>query len=454
MKKTNDWNVVYAIFRFWVKITFRKFYYREVCINNFNNVPQDCPVLFAPNHQNSLMDPLCVPVSIKRQPFFLARQDFFKSKIIIYFFTLFKMLPVYRMRDGYGNLRKNEEIFKKCANVLSRNNCLVIMPEGNHGEGKRLRSFGKGVVRVALASEEIHNNKLDLKIVPVGIEYKDVKKFRSRLLINFGKPISVSDYYELYSESNQKGFKALNEKIREELIQVMIHIETEEIHDLLVRLRDIYNPRMREKLNISDTSYLSVFKADKKMVEIFEESHKVNPEKSDFLSKTTKDYFKGLKILNLRDNVLSKKHYSFFRLLFSFLILLLLMPFQIIGLINNYLPYKIPVLILNRAKIDKQFYSSLCYGLSFMLLFPLFYAIIFIILLLITGNILIALAYLTIAGVSGLFAIHYWFHLKKFIARLKFNRLIKNNDPEILDLLEKRKQIFQTTDEIIDSYLK
>ncbi len=454
MSKNKDWSVIYGFLQRWIKFTFKKLYYREVVINNIDNIPDDSPIIFAPNHQNALMDPFCVITSIKKQPFFLARQDFFKTKLLKKIFTVFKMLPVYRIRDGYGSLQKNEEIFKNCADILSRKNCLGIMPEGNHAPQKRLRPFGKGVVRVAFASEKIHNNKLGLKVVPVGINYKDVNKFRSRLLINFGKPISVSDFHSIFLENEQAGYKALNDKIREELIPQMIHIETDEIHDLLLRLREFYNSRMQEKLNIKNDSYLSAFNADKKMIEIFETSYKLNPEISDSLCQTTKIYSEGLTKLKLRDHILAKKPVSFFSLFFSFLFLLILLPFQIFGMINNYLPYKIPVYILNKKSIDSQFISSISYGLSFILLFPLFYTIILLIVLLISGNILIALAYLVVAAATGLLAIHYWFLLKKFIARIKFKSLLNKKDSEILDLLDKRKEIIQKTDEIIDKQLK
>ena len=53
-----------------------------------------------------------------------------------------------------------------------------------------------------------------VKIVPVGIDYGNYDKSGRHLIINYGKPISIKDYYELYKE---KPAEAMNQ-IKENLI--------------------------------------------------------------------------------------------------------------------------------------------------------------------------------------------------------------------------------------------
>ena len=454
MSKIEDRSLTYTLASFWVKFSLKKLYYREVYVNNIENIPKSGPIMFAPNHQNALMDPLCLVSTVKNQIFFLARSDIFKSKAVARILKFMKMLPVYRMRDGYKTLQANEEIFDQCAIILAKNCSLCIMPEGDHGDVKRLRRLKKGFVRVAFRAEKSVKNGIGLKIVPVGLEYKNVNKFRTRLLINYGKPINVKEFLPLYQENKQAGFKALNEEIRKGLIPLMININTMEIHDLLVILRDIYNSRMKNKLDIQDGSYYSAFKADKKMIEIFEDFYKKNPEKIDYLSNLSIKYITGLEKLKLRDHILKNRNYPLIKVLIRALILLVLLPVQLFTIINNYIPYKIPVWIVNKKILADQFNSTLSYVLSFLVLFPIFYLIIFFVLFIITNNILISIIYLLLAAFGGLFAIHYWFHLKKLFGRLKFISLMKNNNHNIVNLLEMREKIFRETDEIIDGGLK
>ena len=46
------------------------------------NINPDDHLIFAPNHQNALMDALAVLFTHKGQPVFLARADIFKKKAI------------------------------------------------------------------------------------------------------------------------------------------------------------------------------------------------------------------------------------------------------------------------------------------------------------------------------------------------------------------------------------
>ncbi|MEZ4999274.1 MAG: hypothetical protein R2744_06280 [Bacteroidales bacterium] len=65
-------------------------------------------------------------------------QDVFKKKIadLLYYF---KMLPVFRIRDGFSTLRQNDEIFNKTIDViLNRNSwlcCSEAIMQGSEGSG-------------------------------------------------------------------------------------------------------------------------------------------------------------------------------------------------------------------------------------------------------------------------------------------------------------------------------
>ena len=75
-------------------------FYRRIFVHGIENIPTDKPVIFAPNHQNALMDPLIILYTTPFQTYFLARADIFKRPMLRKLFTFFKMLPVYRIRDG------------------------------------------------------------------------------------------------------------------------------------------------------------------------------------------------------------------------------------------------------------------------------------------------------------------------------------------------------------------
>ena len=146
-------------------------FYRKVIVLGRENINPNDPVIFAPNHQNALMDAMAVLFTNKGQNVFLARADIFKKKTVAAILYFLKILPVYRIRDGFSSLKGNDEIFIKTIDVLKNKNGLVILHEGDHAGFRRLRQLKKGICRVAFQSDEATGFNLNIKIIPVGIEF-------------------------------------------------------------------------------------------------------------------------------------------------------------------------------------------------------------------------------------------------------------------------------------------
>ena len=67
--------------------------YRKVIINGIDKIPKNKPIVFAPNHQNALSDPLAILLHTKFQPVWLARADIFKKKVVITILRFLKIMP-------------------------------------------------------------------------------------------------------------------------------------------------------------------------------------------------------------------------------------------------------------------------------------------------------------------------------------------------------------------------
>jgi len=59
LKKIQDDNIPYRIVFNLVKFAYHKFF-RQIEVSGLENIPSGEPVIFAPNHQSGLMDPLSV----------------------------------------------------------------------------------------------------------------------------------------------------------------------------------------------------------------------------------------------------------------------------------------------------------------------------------------------------------------------------------------------------------
>jgi 1-acyl-sn-glycerol-3-phosphate acyltransferase len=453
MKKKKEtihrFNLFYFLLKSYEVFAFSRFY-RHVQVIGVDNIPRDKAVIFAPNHQNALMDALAVLNTCRSNPIFLARADIFKKKRQAQLLRVFKMLPVYRMRDGAAELNKNDEIFKTTLEILRNKAPICIMPEGNHGDKRRLRQLVKGVFRIAFLGQEDYKTQSGVTIVPVGLDYEHYQKFFQDLLIVYGRPIEVAEYYNSYQENPARATNELRDRLASEMKKIMIHIDNEELYDMYHDLREIYNKRMRLKVGILGKTHYERFRADKQMIRILDEWYKSEPDKLRELSVKVTNYVSNLKELNLRNWIFERSGFTSRKLFYKRIGLFLLAPVYFYGFLNNWIPYRLPLRKLKSLK-DPQFHSSFKFVLA-LILFPVFYALQTLAVAVVTGPSWIAWLYLLSLPVSGYFSLFWSIWYKRFRAGLKYRRWKKSRDERILVLEQQYRDIIQTMDGLVDKY--
>ncbi len=208
-----------------------KFYFKRWQIQEIVPIPSG-PVIFVSNHQNAFLDAILIVCSNQRDPWFLTRANVFKNNLAKKVLTWMQMIPVYRFRDGFNTLRKNDEVFNRCAQLLSSQNSIAIFGEGNHNDQWYLRPLQKGFARIAMTAEEQNDWKLGVKIVPIGIQYESHNDFRTRVLVSFGNPISVNENYN-NQLSAQENLDLLIQKTSDGIRDLMVHIDHHQYKPLI-----------------------------------------------------------------------------------------------------------------------------------------------------------------------------------------------------------------------------
>ncbi len=441
-------NILFYMIQPYVK-TFFFMFYGKVEVKGLENIPRNEPVIFAANHQNALMDALIVLFSAPQDIVFLARADIFNKKFLAWFLNSLKMLPVFRQRDGASELGKNVDIFDISVNVLHRRHHLCVMPEGNHGHQRRLRPIVKGIFRIAFKAQEEYGDKPFVKILPVGIDMGHYIKQNQPLLIQYGKPIEVSEYWNEYKENNPRGINAIKKRLREELLPLMIHIESDEFYDSIRELKKIFNSRMREILGISGSKYSDKFVADKELIARIDTALEKDPEAVRNLAGKVDKYVADLEEMNVRDWVVRDHGYGMLRSLWRYLTLIVTFPLFLYGFIPNAIPYLLPVYMVRNMK-DKQFQSSVKTGLGLFLLFPWLYIFMTLAVGLITGGPWwIWLGFLVSLIPMGRLALEWYLRLKKTLRGSWFGSQIRRKNKEASDLVQLREEILTLTEEVI-----
>ena len=211
------------------------FYYRSIRIKNAQVIPKDKPVLFLANHQNALLDALLIATNSKQFSFFLTRAGVFKSSFVSKLLKSLQMLPVYRIRDGWNNLSNNTAIFDTCADLLNKNEAVVIFPEGNHNLKRTVRPLSKGFTRIIFETFKKYPNT-ELLLIPVGLNFVKADKFPDDVSIFFGEPILAKDFI---SDDKNQDVLALKARIQLELSKITTHIPPDNYNVTLNKLIDI-----------------------------------------------------------------------------------------------------------------------------------------------------------------------------------------------------------------------
>jgi len=423
-------SLTYSVIKFFVSKVFNTFY--QVSVDDQCDIEEGEPIIYAPNHQNALIDPLVVLFTRERQPVFLARGDIFNNKFVAELLYTIKMLPVFRIRDGFDQLHKNQAIFDKTMSVIASGNGLGVFPEANHAGFRRLRILKKGIGRMAFQTELHYNEEIGVKIVPVGIEYEHYYWFRSKVLITYGKAITVKDYLEEYKNDNPKGLNSLSKAISEGITQLMVNISLKDENEY-----EVTNFLTEVNYNAKNTdlslSFKDKIRLDKIIVnKIIESKEKDASFFYDLMTKA-KEYKDGLEAIKTDDYsvgvLANKKSYLYF-----YPILILTFPMYLIGLLFNYIPYKIPYLITRKIP-DIQFHATMYFAIGGLILFPMFYTIYFIVLKSYLG-IGVALVALAGIGVLGLFSYEYF---RLFVKLKRINRAKKSN--KLQNIIKLRNEV-------------
>ena len=130
-KRVQDYDLLYDLLRYYVDFVL-KLSYRRVRYVGLDRIPQDGAVIYAPNHTNTLMDAMVILAMTHKAKVFVARADIFRNPKLVKVLTWLKIMPIMRMRDGYYQVKKNQEIFDRAVDVLRDKVPFCIFPEGTH----------------------------------------------------------------------------------------------------------------------------------------------------------------------------------------------------------------------------------------------------------------------------------------------------------------------------------
>jgi len=365
-----------------------RLYYREIKVVNKHYLDFEGPAVIIANHPNTLMDAWMMGYANRRRVFFMAKATFFSSPFKRMLLGALGMIPINRKSDGVTKGVSNKDSFEACYSLLERGDILVVFPEGTSYLERKLRELKSGTARIALEVENRNQGTLNVKIIPIGLNYIDASSYRGKVMIHVGKPFEIEDgLLTQYQQNQGQAAKALTEQFRVALSRVFVSLETEENEQLAEDIAYILDGRkIRGKRGVSHS--IGLFKSINAKLDEF---RLVAPYKLEEIQKLTKELIRDLEGAGVRPDFLDRTYRSTMfsrQLIQSLLFLVITFPVFVFGVVQSCLPYFSIGWIVPKITKEEEYHAPLAILLGFVL-YPLTYA----------GFILL---------------VHYGFHLRGF----------------------------------------
>ena len=423
---------------------FQRVYYQFDYIG-LENVPTGKPVVFAPNHVNAFMDPILIGMTAKQEVRFFARGDVFKSTLAKWILNELNISPVYRIQEGYSEVKKNDKTFEECKQLLTGNKTILMFPEGICIQERRLRPLKKGLARIVFQTAASIDFSRDILVVPIGVNYSSAKNFRSKAVIHFGKPISTIVYKQAFYTDGVKAINEFTKLLEDKMKPQLVVIQNPDNEQLIAALEEIYLEEWIKNKAADPSDLKEQYKASQEMALAVNHLDKAHPKLVSSLRAKTFSYIKKLRSFELRDHLLNETAISkmnFGTFLLEALIIYLGLPIYGLALLLNFPPYSLAKKYSDNHIKNVEFYASI-YSNMAMLGWLVYYAVQLIIIGAVVKNWTILGIYAISVPLLGYFALHFYPVKQKIMGRWRLLRLVRKNKNVVSELINERRLILE-----------
>ena len=433
-------------------------FFQKIKIRHGENVPKRGPVLLVVNHPDSQMDAFVLSSAIKRKVHYIAHAGLFANKLRAKILRNCGVIPISRIRGNSDRIDRNVGAFQECYEVLERGEVIGIFPEGISEMERRVRKIKTGAARIVLEAEQRNNYTLGIKLIPIGLHFFSRSRFRSRVLLNVGRPIDLKPFFSLNEKNNVEAVNRLTARIQDSLENLTVNVQHSELDRFVKDIESIYRDELM-------TQTLADHKSSKKIVAEFVITQKIadcvayfnesNPQKLRDMEERISDYKHKLKCLHLKDIMVREK--TSIKKLFKAELAgiakaIVGFPLAVYGVLNNFLPYRITEFIAwkfidDRTKILMALLAG--GGISFVLFYG---AQVFLVFYL--EGYLWAILYFCSLPLSGFFALGYIKKIRQIQERVSFSFFLFTNRHLIGKMRRTRNMLISEMNSCKDEYLE
>ncbi|KAK0475577.1 hypothetical protein IW261DRAFT_1567977 [Armillaria novae-zelandiae] len=183
----------------------------------------------AATHHNMILDPIILSTSFpyKRILHYWSKASLYANPVVRYILLSTGNIPVDRKS------KDRQVLFKGTFEALAKGGAVALFPEGTSYTEPRIMQVKDGAAWAALEytkwlkenPEKAPSN--EVKIIPAAIVYTNKSKYRSNVIVEFGRPISMDAYLTQFNDPTEGeprlAAKSLTRTLENELIESTIN---------------------------------------------------------------------------------------------------------------------------------------------------------------------------------------------------------------------------------------
>ena len=354
-----------------LKLMLRTFF-RKIEITGAENVPLDAPVIYTPNHMNSLVDGILARTQLPREPRPLAAFKLWDVAALQPLLAAVRAIPVYRQQDSQDPqyVDNNRDMFSACYDALAQKYCIVVFPEGESHDSPELQKLKTGVARIALGAEQ-HQGPLGVRIVPVGLNFDAKQKFRSRVLLSIGEPIDPVADLKAVDAEDREAVAAVMDRVEQGIKSVTLNYPSWEEARLVQRAAVLYAAKQQQESGRKE-SLAEEFSVEKQLADAYQRTKEGNPRRIARILEAVNGYDRLLRVLSVQHKHVIGDNPKLLQAIYSLRklsLFLIRLPLSLVGIFLNVVPFLL-TRMLSQVKIraDRQSTAKIFGGL---LLYPL-----------------------------------------------------------------------------------
>ncbi|KAK0462553.1 uncharacterized protein EV420DRAFT_1265530 [Desarmillaria tabescens] len=225
---SSEYFILHKAIRYVVGVAAASFF-TEIRVIGEENVPKDGPIIVAATHHNMILDPIILSTSFpyKRILHYWSKASLYANPVVRYILLSTGNIPVDRKS------KDRQVLFKGTFEALAKGGAVALFPEGTSYTEPRIMQVKDGAAWAALEYTKWLKANLgkasssEVKIIPVAIVYTNKSKYRSNVIVEFGRPIPMDAYLEQFNDPTEGeprlAAKSLTRTLENELIESTIN---------------------------------------------------------------------------------------------------------------------------------------------------------------------------------------------------------------------------------------